>query len=67
MKNTKAKYYVIKHIDLQKLRKRAGLTQEDFANQVALSERHFRRLENGHIIMSEHIWEAVKNVLDKYK
>ena len=49
--------------NLKKARKEAGLTQQQMADELHITIRHYKALESGERLGSIQVWDAIEDIL----
>ncbi len=49
--------------NLKKTRKEAGLTQQQMADKLHITIRHYKALESGERLGSIQVWDAIEDIL----
>lgn len=50
--------------NLKEARQKAGMTQQQMADRLEISLRHYQRIEEGYSIGSFEIWDALEDMLE---
>lgn len=51
-------------VKLKEARQQAGLTQQDMADQLQISLRHYKFIESGHTVGNVELWDKMEDLFN---
>lgn len=52
---------------LKEARKRAGMTQQEVAEYLNISERHYKFMESGHTVGNVQLWDKLEDLFNVHQ